>query len=218
MKSSRTLCSKDDINVVRLILEHARAAALLRCFNAHMPSKAATPLRKEVFAKKMCRLATDPPILQQARSSVDAHRAAGMPWIIAGDINADLGAMDRWCARFVNGRTLFFSRSEWPVRNSAQQADWAVSQGIAVDACRSWVGFRSQPCVSDVHDAVVVRGVTKAIESKDTLARCLWIPCFRVPRRCLWIPWRCLGIPWRCLAQLLLCSRTKSREPMDMAD
>ena len=167
------LCSKEDIKVVHLILEHVHTAALLRCFNAHVPSKAATPLRNAVFVKKMCRLATDPPILQQARSSVDAHRAAGMPWIIAGDINVDLGTMAKWCAHFVNGRTLFFSKSEWPMSNTAQKADWAVSQGIAVDACKSWVGFRSQPCVSDVHDVVVVRGVIKAIESEDTFARCL---------------------------------------------
>ena len=85
------LCSKEDIKVVHLILEHVHTAALLRCFNAHMPSKAATPLRKQAVVENMCRLATDPPIPQQARSSVGAHRAAGLPWIIAGDINVDLG-------------------------------------------------------------------------------------------------------------------------------
>ena len=171
--------------------------------------------------KKMCHMATDPPILQQPLSSVDAHRAARMPWIIAGDLNVDSGTMAKWCANFVKKGDrwpMSFSKSEWPMSANAQKADYALSQGIVLDPCKSWVGIHSQPCVSDVHDAAVVRGVIKAIESEDTLARCLWIPCFRVPRRCLWIPWRCLGIPRRCLAQLLLCSRTKSREPMDMAN
>ena len=39
------LCSKEDIKVVHLILEHVQTNELLRCFNAHMPGKAATNLR-----------------------------------------------------------------------------------------------------------------------------------------------------------------------------
>ena len=55
------LCSREDIKVVHLILEHVQTNELLRCFNAHMPSKAATNLRKEMCVKKMCHMATDPP-------------------------------------------------------------------------------------------------------------------------------------------------------------
>ena len=102
------LCSKKDIKVVHVISEHVRSAALLRCFSAHMPSKAATPLRKQAAVENTCRLATDPPISQQARSSVGAHRAAGLPWIIAGDINVDLGKMpDGAPAWLMAGRFLF---------------------------------------------------------------------------------------------------------------
>ena len=70
--------------------------------------------------------------------------------------------MAKWCAHFVNGRALFFSKSEWPMSTNAQKADWAISQGFVVAACKSWVGFHSQPCVSDAHDAVVVGGVIEA--------------------------------------------------------
>ena len=134
------LCTREDIKVVHLILEHVHTNELLRCFNAHMPSKAATNLRKEMCVKKMCHMATDPPILQQPLSSVDAHRAARMPWIIAGDVNVDSGTMAKWCANFVkNGDRwpMSFSKSEWPTSANAHKADYALSQGIALDPCRS---------------------------------------------------------------------------------
>merc|ERR1712079_341698 len=51
------------------------------------------------------------------------------------------------------------SDSGWPMNNTAQRADFALSQGIALQHVKSWVGRHSEPCASDVHDAVVVMGV-----------------------------------------------------------
>ena len=59
----QNICTKQEIKVAHLISKHMHTWELLRCSNAHMPSSAAAPLRKEHCVKKMCHMATDPPIV-----------------------------------------------------------------------------------------------------------------------------------------------------------
>ena len=147
------ICTKHDIKVQHLILKHVNTLETFRCFNAHMPSTYATPKRKEDCVEKMCQVATD---------SAVGQRTACMPWIIAGDLNVDIGTMSRWCQDFIEKDVPCFSKSEWPQEKNAQKADFALSQGIALVACKSWLGVHSPPCVSDAHDAVVVTGAFHA--------------------------------------------------------
>ena len=83
---------------------------------------------------------------------------ARMPWLIAGDVNADKGTMMRWCQPYVQPNVNCISESGWPLDDKAQKADFALSQGIALQHVKSWLGWHSQPCASDAHDAVVVWG------------------------------------------------------------
>ena len=87
----QNLCTKQDIKVQHLILEHANTSETFRCFNAHMPSSFGTPKRKEDCVKRMCYIATDSAVEQ---------RTACMPWIIAEDLNVDRGTMSKWCQNF----------------------------------------------------------------------------------------------------------------------
>ena len=50
------------------------------------------------------------------------------------------------------------STSGWPCTRDIQKADIAFSQGIALIEVQSWIGWHSQPCASDTHDAAVVMG------------------------------------------------------------
>ena len=83
---------------------------------------------------------------------------ASMPWIITGDFNTRKATMMKWCQPFVKPNVQCISDSGWPDDSDAQTADFALSQGIALQQVKSWVGWHSKPCASDVHDAVVVMG------------------------------------------------------------
>ena len=156
------MCTKELIKVQHLILEHVDTSEPLRCFNAHMPTKFATVQRKEDCVKKMCDIATYTGVSQPS---------ACMPWIIAGDLNVDLGTMAKWCHDFVERGVPCFSKSEWPQIGDAQKADHALSQGITLLPIRSWLGIHSQPCASDAHDAVVVVGALAAMDSTPAFTR-----------------------------------------------
>ena len=103
----------------------------------------ATLKRKQSCVLKMCHTAT---------------ATAVIPWVILGDLNVDAGTMKKWCQPFVKQSVPCMSTSQWPVSNGAQKADHAISQGIDLMKVQSWVGKHSEPCASDIHDAVVVMG------------------------------------------------------------
>ena len=96
------ICTKHDIKVQHLILKHVNTLETFRCFNAHMPSAYASAKRKEDCVEKMCQVATD---------SAVGQRTACMPWIIAGDLNVDIGTMSRWCQDFIEKDVPCFSLS-----------------------------------------------------------------------------------------------------------
>ena len=124
-----------------------------------MPSTVATAKRKEDFAKKLCDIAT---------GSAVPQRTACIPWILAGDFDVDQGTMSRWCQAFIEKGVPCFSKSEWPQDADAQKSDFALSQGIALKSFKSWLGIHSQPCASDIRDAVVVMGAFKAKAPQST--------------------------------------------------
>ena len=59
------------------------------------------------------------------------------------------------------------STSGWPHTRDAQKSDIAISQGIALIEVQSWIGWHSEPCASDTHDAVVVMGTLNRAPSSD---------------------------------------------------
>ena len=146
------ICTKPEIAVQHLIVEHVETKFLMRCFNAHMPTGAATAQRKETCVLKTCTVATE------VVGSGVAQPTASMPWVIAGDLNIDEGTMMKWCQPFVKKNVPCMSVSGWPKDKDPQKSDHALSQGIALMPVKSWVGWHSQPCASDIHDAVVVMG------------------------------------------------------------
>ena len=100
----------------------------------------------------MCTIATED------NSSGVTQPTASMPWLIAGDLNITKGTMMQWCQPYVQPNVDCISDSGWPDDMDAQKADFALSQGIVLEHVKSWVGWHSQPCASDAHDAVVVMG------------------------------------------------------------
>ena len=52
------LCENNDICVHHLVVQHVDSGALLRIFNAHIPTSVATMKRKEACVKTLCRFAT----------------------------------------------------------------------------------------------------------------------------------------------------------------
>ena len=97
------LCTNHDIKVQHLILAHVNTSETFRCFNAHIPTSFGTATRKRDCVKQMCDIATD---------SAVGQRTACMPWIVAGDLNVDLGTMSRWCMPFIEKGVPCFSKSD----------------------------------------------------------------------------------------------------------
>ena len=159
----RNMCSKAELKIQHLILEHVDSLETLRCFNAHIPTKFGTPKRKEDCVKNMCEIASP--------STGVTQPGAVMPWLICGDLNIDIGTMSRWCQAFVEPGTESISKSHWPIDRDAQKSDHALSQGIALFPVQSWVGWHSQPCASDVHDAVLVTGVFECMQKKKVFTK-----------------------------------------------
>ena len=151
------LCDHRGIGVQHLVVEHVDSRALLRIFNAHIPTSVATRARKEAIAKKLCRTATSTHGSGVAQPTA-AQPTTAIPWVLAGDLNVDAGTMMKWCQPFLTKNVPCLSTSGWPRTRDAQKADVALSQGIALIEVQSWIGWHSQPCASDTHDAVVVMG------------------------------------------------------------
>ena len=148
-------CTKEDIKIQHLLLQHVKTSEKCRCFNAHIPSTVGTVQRKKDCALRCCDIAT----------------RTDHPWILAGDFNVNQASMAFTCQAFIEKNVPCFSKSEWPQSDDAQKADFALSQGIALMSLQSWVGFHSQPCASDIHDAVVVIGAFKAKDPQPTFTK-----------------------------------------------
>ena len=157
------MCSKAELKIQHLILEHVDSLETLRCFNAHIPTKFGTPQRKEDCVKNMCEIASP--------STGVTQPGAVMPWLICGDLNIDIGTMSRWCQAFVEPGTGCISTSQRPIDMDAQKSDHALSQGIALVPVQSWVGWHSKPCASDAHDAVLVTGVLQCMQKKTVFTK-----------------------------------------------
>ena len=162
------ICSFSTMCVQHLLLRHVESSTRARVFNAHIPSSRGTPERKKDIIRKMCVIATD-----ETNSAVK-QRVVTAAWIIGGDCNVDVGLMSSECSSFVEPNVRCISKSGWPCDDEAQKADFALSQGIEIAQVVSWIGIHSKPCVTDVHDAVVVMGCVKGLPSPLRNPPCRW--------------------------------------------
>ena len=89
------LCDYKGICAQHLVVEHVDTRALLRIFNAHIPTSVATRARKEACVKKICSTATS------THGSGVAQPTAAIPWALVGDLNVDAGTMMKWCQPFI---------------------------------------------------------------------------------------------------------------------
>ena len=94
------ICTKRNIVVPHLIVEHTEAKASLRCCNAHMTSNTAATQRKQDSIREMCRVAAE-----NITNGIVQH-VASMSCIIAGDLNIDEGNMFNTCRPFANARSV----------------------------------------------------------------------------------------------------------------
>ena len=94
------LCDHQGICVQHLVVEHVDSRALLRIFNAHIPTSVATRARKEAIAKKLCRTATSTRGSGVAQPTA-AQPTTAIPWALVGDLNVDAGTMMKWCEPFL---------------------------------------------------------------------------------------------------------------------
>ena len=69
------LCGNNDICVHHLVVQHVDSGALLRIFNAHIPTSVATKKRKEACVKKNCSTATS------THGCGVAQPTAAIPWL-----------------------------------------------------------------------------------------------------------------------------------------
>ena len=82
-----------------------------------------------------------------------------IPWMIGGDMNLDAATMLQKSRVFLPKNIHpVLATSEWPQDLDAQKADIALCPTLDLIQVTSWIGKHSEPCVSDVHDAVVVMG------------------------------------------------------------
>ena len=167
-KKDKLCNTKPNLFIQHLIFQHQETDVTMRCINAHIPTsiiKAEQKGLKREFVQNLCKIATGSGTGVQQPSTV-------MPWLIAGDLNVDQGTMALWCQAFVVEGSDCFSKSEWPMANTgndAQKADFIFSQGIILIPVKSWVGYHSPPCVSDAHDAVVLMGTCVDVTPKAAL-------------------------------------------------
>jgi hypothetical protein len=148
-------CTKPEHFVQHLVLQHVESIASIRILNAHIPTSKSRASRRRCI-EHMCAVAT--------------YAMPWMPWMIGGDCNVDVYTMHACCQPYIVPGVHCISESQWQRNHDAQKADHALCQGIALNPIQSWVGIHSEPCVADIHDAVVMKGVLQETSSET------WLP------------------------------------------
>ena len=174
-KCMTKLCDHPCFFVQHLVVQHVDTGELLRIFNAHMPKVIATSKRKETCVQKMCETAT------ATFGNGVSQPTAAIPWVIVGDLNVDAGTMMKWCQPFVEKNVACMSTSGWPHTRGPQKADIAISRGLALIQVKSWIGWHSQPCASDTHDAVVVMGALNQDQTVHDVKKEKSSPSWAIP-------------------------------------
>ena len=175
------LCDQKDICVHHLVLQHVDSRALFRIFNVHIPSSVGTTARKHAVVKTLCRTITSSQgsVFAQPTAKIPyihlAQSTAAIPWAIVGDLNVQASTMLMWCQPVIRKGVPCISTSGWPHSQDPQKSDIAISQGITLSERKSWIGWHSRPCASDIHDAVVVLGTLHQNTRKgDTYPAANW--------------------------------------------
>ena len=158
-----SMCSSQEQRAQHLLLGHVDTDHQVRVFNCHMPTSIVnTPTKKQDTALTMLRMCTNP-----------VYNDASQPppaWIIGGDLNASPWLLQWWSQGFVVPHKECLSRTGHPIGLDAQKSDFALSQGITLAHCTSYVGWHSKPCASDVHDCVFLRGDLQITEPPQPVA------------------------------------------------
>ena len=144
------LCARSELFAQHLIVSHVTTHRSVRVWNSHIPTSVAKSKNPRQAIIKEC----IQNIFKMCRSTPTA-------WVIAGDLNIDAGNLMLFCDPWIQPHTDCISKSQWDphVGRPAQISDCAVSQGIALETVRSFVGWHVGAwCASDVHDSVVVKG------------------------------------------------------------
>ena len=110
----KDLCSYGALSAQHLVVQDVDSSAFLRIFNVHIPTRVATPCRKETVARTLCDIATGThhsgvaqPIATHGSGVAPptvAQPTAAIPWVIVGDLNVDEGTMMKWCNSFSRAR------------------------------------------------------------------------------------------------------------------
>ena len=148
----KKLCTNKDLFAQQIRLRHVRTSEDVLVFNCHVPSKGSTETRKKDVVQNLMQVGND------ALSSGVAKPAAA--WIVGGDMNMSKIQLMAACSFFVTPGEACFSISGTANLTKAppQKSDIAISQGIILEEVDAWVGANHTPCVSDVHDMVLVAG------------------------------------------------------------
>ena len=148
-------CRCDGLRAQQLIVKDVKTDLTAQLWNSHIPTSVANKPNQRFECKKQCveYMAT------KCRGYRD-HQGRPTPWLIAGDLNLPSGALMVLCQSFIVPDSHCISKSKWLADQNAQSSDIAMSQGIALQEVKAFIGKHSDPewCASDAHDAVVVIG------------------------------------------------------------
>ena len=153
-------CRCDGIRAQHLIVKDVETHITAQLWNSHIPTSCGKTPKQRLTCKQQCvrYMATKCHLYRD-------HHGIPAPWVIAGDLNMDRGSLMHECQPFILPDTHCMSKSNWVADNlrPAQISDIAISQGIALEEAKAFIGWHTDQdwCASDVHDAVVVIGKLK---------------------------------------------------------
>ena len=116
----KNLCTRKDIFVQQLHLQHATSGQKVVAFNCHVPTLAATEKRKRDVVQKLMEVGE-----HARRSGVTQPTAA---WVLGGDMNLAQSQLMPICSLYVDPGKPCFSKSGMAAAKQAQKSDIAVSQ------------------------------------------------------------------------------------------
>ena len=136
-----------------LMLRHNDRGFYVRVFNCYMPPTGA-------FSHFLQAIRNHDTVFKMLRTCTESCSGVWQPtaaWVIGRICAVAEDHLKEWACHFVeSGKECTISRSGFPVTDELQKSDLALSQGIALQECKSWVGAQFMP--SDANHCVIVLG------------------------------------------------------------